>query len=1110
MAADVQALQAAIDALHAQRRQLGDAVVDAALAPLKSRIESLRRASQQLRLVSVLFLDVTGSTALTQQLDPEDVHEVMDGALARFATVVQAQGGRVLQFAGDSLLAAFGHDGAREDDAERAVRTGLTLLDAGRDEGRRVQARFGHAGFNVRVGVHTGSVLLGGGVDEDGSIRGMTVNLAARMEQTAPPGALRISHDTWRHVQGLFEVLAQPPLMVKGRDAPITTYLVQRALPPGQARPGRGVEGLSTPWLGREAELASLLAALDGVRSEGQARGFTVLAEAGLGKSRLVDELLLAVDGRATSLQGLPRLMARAHPASQGQPYDLLRELLAGWLQISDGDSADVARARFSAGLQPCFAAQGEAPVHLLGQLVGLDFSDSPHLASVDPRQLRDRGLAAFGHWLHALSAARGEPVLLVADDLHWADDASLDALLYLMGAPVPVFVLVLARPTLLERRAAWADGLPGHGRLVLDALGPADSQALAAALLRGLPQAPPALAELLIQQSAGNPYYMEELLKMLIDDGVVTTDGPAWQVHAQRLATARVPSTLTGVLQARLDALAVAERRALQQASIVGSVFWDDALAALDPLAPSALPMLQHKALVLARESSAFEGTAEEAFRHHLLHQVAYDTVLKPERRQGHAAVARWLAARVNDRSGEHLATTAQHFLQAGDGAQAARWLADAAEHAALRFDNLTALAHARAALQHAPAEDLTLRWRAVQCGFKAADLQADRAAQAVLVDEMQVLAAMPHAPSGWPARAHYARAVLHVRTGLFDDALPDIEQAVVAAAAAADADIGAQAHNLWLVVLRARGDAEGARAHALAGLAIVRAGGPQLMLAQIRLMANLGLLEHDAGCYEEARRHLADCLVLARQHHQVEIQALLLSNLAAAELGLADYASALEWAEQAHALGLQVGDRMQAMLALLNCGNALHGLQRLAEARACMEQAHDALQTTGSPAYLGKLLLLRGDLLLVQDEPVLAGASFERGHELLQAVGQVDDALYGLAGLACSWQRRGEASRALAVLQPVLDALEGSPGALAQAERLAGMRWMGHQVLAAAGDARAGPWLAAAHEAIQATARQISDPAGRSRFLQDCIEARAIEPAWRAWPGAPCASPA
>ena len=1106
MQPDIQALQAAINALQAQRALLGDAVVDAAVAPLKARIDLLSRAAQQLRLVSVLFLDITGSTSLTQHLDPEDVHEVMDGALSRFASLVEEHGGRVLQFAGDSLLAAFGRDGAREDDAERAVRTGLALLEAGRDEGRRVQARFGHTGFDVRVGVHTGMVLLGGGVDEDGSIRGMTVNLAARMEQTAPAGALRISHDTWRHVQGLFEVQAQPPLVVKGRDAPVTTYLVQRALPPGQARPARGVEGLATPLLGREAELARLLAAMEAVRREGRARGCTVLAEAGLGKSRLLDELLQLVDVRATTLQGPPRMVARAHAASQGQPYFVLRELLANWLQITDSETADSARLRFSAGLEPYFAGQGEAPVHLLGQLIGLDFSGSPHLVAVDPRQLRDRALAAFDQLLQALAAERGEPVLLVADDLHWADEASLDALLQWMGAPLPVLVLGLARPALLERRPAWAEGIAGHERLLLDALGPADSQALAAALLHRLPQAPPALTELLIKQSAGNPYYMEELLKMLIDDGVVAIEGPAWTVHAERLAAARVPSTLTGVLQARLDALAVAERHALQQASIVGSVFWDDALAALDPLAPSALPALQGKALVQRREGSAFEDTAEEAFRHHLLHQVAYETVLKAERRAGHAAAARWLAARVNDRSGEHLATTAQHFLQAGDSAQAARWLADAAEHAALRFDNRTALAHAQQALQHAPAADLPLRWRVLLCAFKAADLQADREAQAQMVDGLMALSAMPQVPGGWLARAYYARALLRVRTGLFDEALPDIEQAVVGAEAAGDAEIGAQGHNLGLAALRFRGDADGARVHALAGLAITRANGDQLMLAHIRLLTNLGLLEHDAGRYEQARRHLADCLVLARQHHQIEIQALLLSNLSAAELGLADYASALDWAEQAHALGLQVGDRMQTTLAQINRGHALHGLHQLGEARDALEQAHEVLQTTGSPVYLANLLCIRGDLQLVLGELALAASSFERAHELLQSVGQADEALYGLAGQACALQCQGEVARAMRVLQPVLEALDGTPAApptLLQAERLAGLRWLGHQVLAAAGDARAGHWLAAAHEAIQSAALQVSDPASRERFLRDAVEARAIEPAWRAWGG-------
>jgi len=1108
MQPDIQALQAAIDALQAQRGLLGDAVVDAALAPLQARIEILGRTAQQLRLVSVLFLDVTGSTSLTQHLDPEDVHEVMDGALARFAALVDEQGGRVLQFAGDSLLAAFGRDGAREDDAERAVRTGLALLEAGRDEGRRVQARFGHAGFDVRVGVHTGMVLLGGGVDEDGSIRGMTVNLAARMEQSAPPGALRISHDTWRHVQGLFEVQVQPPLVVKGRDAPVTTYLVQRALPPGQTRPARGVEGLATPLLGREAELARLLAALDAVRREGRARGCTVLAEAGLGKSRLVDELLQAVDVRATSLQGPPRLMARAHAASQGQPYFVLRELLANRLLITDSDTADTARARFSAGLAPFFADEGEAPVHLLGQLIGLDFSDSPHLLALDPRQLRDRALAAFGQWLQALAAQHGEPVLLIADDLHWADEASLDALLQWMDAPLPVLVLGLARPALLERRPTWAEGVAGQERLLLEALGPADSQALAAALLHRLPQVPPALTDLLIKQSAGNPYYMEELLKMLIDDGVVAIEGLAWAVHAERLAAARVPSTLTGVLQARLDALASTERHALQQASIVGSVFWDDALAALDPSAPSALPALQGKALVHRREGSAFDDTPEEAFRHHLLHQVAYETVLKAERRAGHAAAARWLAARVNDRSGEHLATTAQHFLQAGDSAQAARWLADAAEHAAQRFDNLTALAHARQALQHAPAPDLPLRWRALLCGFKAADLQADREAQTRMVDEILAVAALPQAPGGWQARAHYARALLRVRTGLFDEALPDIAKAVSVAESTGEAEIGAQAQNLWLVVLRSRGDAAGARVHALAGLAIARANGEALMLAQIRLLANLGLLDHDAGHYEEARRHLADCLVLARRHHQIEIQALLLSNLSAAELGLANYEAAMDWADQAHALGLQVGDRMQSTLALLNRGHALHGLHRLAEARVHLEQAHEELQTAGSPVYLANLLFIRGDLLLVLGEDALAAASFDRAHQLLVAVGQADDALYGLAGQACALQRQGDVARAMATLQPVLDALDGTPEApptVTQAERLAGLRWLGHQVLVAAGDARAGRWLDAAHEAIQTAALQISDPAVREHFLQDAVEARAIEPAWRVWQGTP-----
>ena len=233
MSAEQQQLEAGIRALEAQRGLLGDAVVDAMLAPARAKLAALAalaaealapaapaEPAQTLRQVSILFLDVVGSTALAQQLDPEAVSAVMDDALTRGTALVEAHRGRVLQYAGDNILAAFGADESREDDAERAVHCGPALLALGKMLGAEVLARHSRAGVGVFVGVHTGGVLLGGGVDADGSIRGSAVNIGARMEQSAPPGGLRISHDTYVQVRGLFEVDAQEPLLVKGVDAP--------------------------------------------------------------------------------------------------------------------------------------------------------------------------------------------------------------------------------------------------------------------------------------------------------------------------------------------------------------------------------------------------------------------------------------------------------------------------------------------------------------------------------------------------------------------------------------------------------------------------------------------------------------------------------------------------------------------------------------------------------------------------------------------------------------------------------------------------------------------------------------------------------------------------
>jgi class 3 adenylate cyclase len=699
--ADPSALHATIAALNAQRGALGDAAVDAAIEALRRHAPAAMPEdvpAQRLRQISVLFVDVADSTQLLSQVGTEDADELLGQALQRFATIVQRRGGQVLRFTGDGLKAAFGSLGLREDEAVHAVQAGLEILQAASEHAHRVQQQLQVAGFGVRVGIHTGSVLLGGGAEAEHSAMGHAVHLAARMEQSAPVGRLRISHDTWAQVRGLFRVQAQPPLTVKGHDEPLLTYLVLEALADPERAVQRGIDGLATPMIGRDAELQRLLDAHADAAAQGRLRVLTVLGDAGAGKTRLRHELLARL---APGTAADAALQARAHPDSGLQPYGLLRQLVARWLSIADDMDAESARTRLVTGLAPWLGERGPERAAVIGQLIGLDFGARPAVQALGPRELRERAFAALTEALHA--RARRAPLLVVLDDLHWADDASLDFVQQLArAAPVPLLLVMLARPALHERRPALLAGDDvGHDALVLPPLDDEDGPALASALLQHLPEPPEALRRLLVQRAEGNPFYMEELVRMLIDDGVIDARRRPWVLRAGWQDTARVPTTLVGVLQARLQALPADELAALQQASIVGAVFWDAALAAVAPAAPAALPALQARALVVARDGSAFADTAEQAFHHQLLHDVTYDTVLKAARREGHARAARWLAGHVADRAGEFLGITAAHFERAGDSAQALDYYDRARADAQTRFAHSAALHYGACALR-------------------------------------------------------------------------------------------------------------------------------------------------------------------------------------------------------------------------------------------------------------------------------------------------------------------------------------------------------------------------------------------------------------------------
>ncbi len=1053
----------------------------------------------------MLFLDVVGSTVMTRELDPEDVQDVMDGALRDFTQVVQQHGGTVLQYAGDSILAAFGTTLAREDDAERAVHAGLGLLASARGQAARVRHRYGFAGFDIRLGIHTGHVLLGGGVDEEGTIRGFTVNIAARLEQTAPPGHLRISQETWRHVRGVFEAQAQPPLQVKGQDEPLATWFVQGVRPRAFRLPTRGVEGVETPLVGRERELGALLTGFEDVLAGGRQATFTVIADPGLGKSRLLHELQHRLDTHARPCW---LLLARAGPSGLLRPYGLLRDLMAWRLEIADSDGASTAREKWLAGLVPLLGDAGTTLACALGHLVGLDFSAHSAMAGLDKdaRLLRDRAWTAFATYVDALArhgaaeVAGPTPVVMLLDDLHWADDASLDWLQQLLSRPeLPLLIVMGARPGLLERRPAWIEGRPQHQTLRLAALDAAQQRTLGNALLQRLGEVPEPLTLLLVRQAEGNPYYAEELVQMLLDDGVITRESAVpgaseqWLLHQDRLDAARIPGTLVGVLQARLDSLTSAERRTLQHASIVGPVFWEQALPAadsdLEAAAPGeALQSLHQRGMVLPHAQSVFDGTNEQAFHHHLLHKVTYDTVLKAERRAGHARAAAWLAERVGDREEEYLAVTAEHYERAGEAETSARWYLRAADSAVRRFAHAAGLLFVERGLAQLAADELVLRWDLEFTRYHIADMQASREMQARAgLECIRIAEAVGDAHK--LSISLNGQALLHDRKGDYDQAQEFAQRALNVAERSGDRarQAAALGELAWLAHTRV----DGLQARALIERAIREIDGAQGHWSRygdgnypvlLRLVASY--IEQALGEPERAARYNEAAMTRARENGSPRVLVNTLATVAEHHWQLGNFEHGRALVEECHRLALTLG-------LLTYQGTAQHHLGVI-----CALQAHwpsalihlDAAtrlyDTASQPGQVCHVLMTRP--------------------RVLAALDRFDDALQDIETALARWRdegdrvritrtrllqaeilrRRGELPVAMAIVE---DELAGPSLQRALDEGLSPPKVLADlwRVLDAASDSRARTYLQQAMDRLARTCARLAEREDRVRVL-------------------------
>jgi class 3 adenylate cyclase/tetratricopeptide (TPR) repeat protein len=701
-------LEEAIAHLEAQRESLGDEVVEAALAPLREKLSALEApsAGQERKQVTILFGDVSGFTSLSETMDPEVVADTMNALWQHVDAAIVSHGGSIDKHTGDGVMALWGANEVREDDPERAIRAGLAMqaeLAAFREACELPLA--------MRVGIHTGAALLGGvGTAGEFSAMGDAVNLASRLEGAAPVGGVLISHDTYRHVRGVFDVQDQEPVALKGKAEPVRTYLVQRAKPRAFRMQTRGVEGIETRMVGRDAELLILQNTFRDAMEDAETRVVTVVGEAGVGKSRLLYEFENWLE---LLPEGVTTFRAQPTPDMQAIAYGAMRDMFAARFDIRESDSAEAVLSKFRSGMEGILPPER---ADLAGHLLGFDLSTSQAVRNLlGSPSFRDLATVYLIQYVQGVTV---QPAVMLLEDVHWADDSSLDLLDHLVNRlpEARLLVVCLTRPELFERRPNWGEGLEAFSRLDLKPLSRRSSRALVAEILQRVGQVPDDLRDLVVEGAEGNPFYVEELIKMLVEDGVIQRGEEEWHVQLERLADVRVPPTLTGVLQARLDSLPRDEKTVLQRASVVGRVFWDGTVAALEagdeeriereelqPLLESA----RGRELVFRRERSAFEAADEYTFKHAVLRDVTYDTVLLKLRKVYHAQVAAWLEANAGERLGEYLGLIAGHHERAGELVKAVDCLRRSGEELLRVSAYRDAIAALERALALLPADD-------------------------------------------------------------------------------------------------------------------------------------------------------------------------------------------------------------------------------------------------------------------------------------------------------------------------------------------------------------------------------------------------------------------
>ena len=1051
---------------------------------------------EERRWVTVLFADISGYTAMAERMDAELVKSMVERCLRRLGEQVERFGGTVDKYIGDNVMAIFGAPVAHEDDAERALRAGLAMHEAIAEVDPELQ---------LRVGVNTGDVLAGSVAGAGYTVIGDTVNVAARLQAAAEVGSITVGERTMRATRAAVAYKELEPLELKGKSEPVPAFEVVGLI---TATPRRQMtERAGAPFVGRSHELELLDSLYGRAVREGRAHLVTVIGQAGVGKSRLLREIDLRL-GRKDPAPALR--VGHCLPYGSGVVYWALGEIVRSEASISDSDSAEetwrklcryVEDLRDEPAAEP--GVQSQRTAALIGRLVGIEAPpEAMQSEAHDPERLREAFFSAVRFGIEA--RARRNPTVLVFEDIHWADHGMLDLIEHLARwVRAPLLILCLARDELLERRPDWGGGRRGATSIFLEPLSADESCELVSALMPEAHDAAP-IVQLVAQRAGGNPFFAEEMVRRLQEDGTDTAD--------------TLPDTVHALLAARLDSLEPIERQIVQQAAVVGQTFWEGALIQVADEAGTdlaeVLASLHEKDIVtpLATADGGLADEREITFKHVLIRDVAYGMLPKAVRCRKHFDVGNFLEERAGDRADEMANLLAEHYWRSavlGDEAGLAQDDLAPVHHKALHF--LEVAGDAAASLfSNAEAVDRYAAARDIRC---------------------------PHDPAT-VTRIGEKLGDVAVRMGHVDQAIEVWTECLEYQRAQEQLERVGDLHRKIGAALWHKGETRQAIEHYQKGINLLKDGPPCLELVRLyeeaaslymhtgdnmlaiyaaekalRLAERLGETRAASrahgifgrvfgriGDTAKARENLEKSVDLARGSDHAETIRALLTLGYHLEVSEAEYAGA----EMAYSEALELAERTGDLPSLVELHSALALIAAYrADWPAAAASTEASVEVAEREGLVGKLSFpygLRGLLRWRDGSLEEAERAYRRAQELAEQVGWSEIQFNALFGLALVLRDRGDHAAAVSALDRALDICERA-GLLAQSVQVMALRAVILTLAGRGDDAReaASEAAALAHRlhypvgeaaALEARGATASDPAEAASLLAQARE--------------------